>query len=234
MKKGLLLLTICASVVAYAGKKKKKDKCEASCAPKALVLSNEMDSVNYAIGIIMHDQIKQMKLDTIKTELVKQGMDGSVKQDTIMTVEEASQVLNAYITAAQEKENEKNIKEGKDYLANNKQREGVMVTPTGLQYEVIKEGLGAKPQATDQVTVHYHGTTIDGNVFDSSIERGQPATFGLNQVIKGWTEGVQLMSVGSKYKFFIPYELGYGARGAGGAIPPYATLIFEVELLSIQ
>jgi len=123
--------------------------------------------------------------------------------------------------------------QGEQFLAENALKDGVKVTESGLQYEVLKMGKGAKPSATDRVKVHYHGTLIDGTVFDSSVERGEPIVFGLNQVIKGWTEGVQLMPVGSKFRFYIPQELGYGERAAG-SIPPYSTLIFEVELLGIE
>lgn len=123
---------------------------------------------------------------------------------------------------------------GEQFLAANAKRPEVKTTPSGLQYEVIEATIGQKPKATDKVRVHYEGTLTDGTVFDSSYKRGEPITFGLNQVIKGWTEGLQLMSVGSKYKLYIPYELGYGAQGAGGSIPPYAALIFTVELLGIE
>ena len=129
---------------------------------------------------------------------------------------------------------EKNQKEGAAFLAANAKKAGVKTTPSGLQYLVIKEGAGKKPAATDAVTVHYRGTLLDGTEFDSSIKRGQPATFPLNQVIKGWTEGVQLMKEGAKYRFFIPSEQAYGPRGAGASIGPNATLIFEVELISVQ
>lgn len=124
--------------------------------------------------------------------------------------------------------------EGEKFLAENAKRAEVKTTPSGLQYEVIEATLGQKPSATDKVRVHYEGTLIDGTVFDSSYKRGESITFGLNQVIKGWTEGLQLMSVGSKYKLYIPYDLAYGAQGAGGSIPPYAALIFTVELLGIE
>lgn len=125
------------------------------------------------------------------------------------------------------------IEKGKTFLEENKKRPEVTETPSGLQYEVLVQGDGPKPGPTTKVTTHYHGTTIDGKVFDSSVQRGSPLSFGLNQVIKGWTEGLQLMPVGSKYKFFIPYDLAYGTSGAGGSIPGGATLIFEVELFSI-
>ena len=123
---------------------------------------------------------------------------------------------------------------GEKFLAENAKRPEVKTTPSGLQYEIIEATIGQKPKATDKVKVHYEGTLTDGTVFDSSYKRGEPITFGLNQVIKGWTEGLQLMSIGSKYKLYIPYQLGYGAQGAGAAIPPYAALIFTVELLGIE
>ena len=127
-----------------------------------------------------------------------------------------------------------NKEAGQKFLADNGKRAGVTTTASGLQYEVIKAGTGNKPAATDQVKVHYHGTTIDGSVFDSSVDRGEPVTFGLGQVIKGWTEALQLMPVGSKWKIYIPSELGYGEQAAGPKIKPNSTLIFEVELLSIE
>ena len=231
----LSVLSLAAVTLTFAGKKKKKKSCEATCEVKqAVKLNNEADSLNYAIGILMGDQIKTMPFDTINPELVKQGLDGAFNNDTIMDVDQSRQFLDAYMRSAQEREAKKAKKEGADFLAKNAQREGVTTTESGLQYEIVKESFGAKPLATNQVTVHYRGTLIDGTVFDSSYDRGQPATFGLNQVIKGWTEGVQLMSVGSVYKFYIPYELGYGERGTGQSIPGYSTLIFDVELLEIK
>ncbi|MBS1660437.1 MAG: FKBP-type peptidyl-prolyl cis-trans isomerase [Bacteroidetes bacterium] len=127
-----------------------------------------------------------------------------------------------------------NLKAGQEFLEANKNKPGVVALPSGLQYEVITEGTGVKPLASNKVTCHYHGTLIDGTVFDSSVKRGQPATFPLSAVIKGWTEGLQYMATGSKYRFFIPPSLGYGERGAGGTIGPNSTLIFEVELLGVS
>jgi FKBP-type peptidyl-prolyl cis-trans isomerase len=155
-------------------------------------------------------------------------------QTTLITMEDAGAVLAAHAQQQLETQTEANKMKGADYLAENAKKEGVSVTESGLQYSVITQGDGAKPGATDQVTVHYRGTLIDGTEFDSSYSRGEPATFGLNQVIPGWTEGVQLMNVGSKYLFVVPYQLGYGERGAGGAIGPFETLIFEVELIEIK
>lgn len=164
-------------------------------------------------------------------ELIKQGFINGLKQyDEMMTADEAG----AYIQTTIDNIKYGDVKgQGEAFLAENALREGVITTESGLQYEVLKMGRGKKPSETDRVKVHYHGTLIDGTVFDSSVERGEPIVFGLNQVIKGWTEGVQLMPIGSKFRFYIPQELGYGSRAAG-SIPPYSTLIFEVELLGIE
>ena len=162
--------------------------------------------------------------------LIKQGFINGLLGDTVMTGEQAGE----YIQTTMNNIKYGTVKEdGEKFLADNALKEGVTTTESGLQYEVLKMGKGKKPAATDRVKVHYHGTLIDGTVFDSSVDRGEPIVFGLNQVIKGWTEGVQLMPVGSKFRFYIPQELGYGAQAAG-SIPPYSTLIFEVELLGIE
>ena len=151
-----------------------------------------------------------------------------------MTIEEAGNALNAHAEKQFQEQSAANRKRGEDYLKSNAEKEGVKVTESGLQYSVITAADGAKPKATDEVTVHYRGTLIDGTEFDSSYSRGAPTSFTLNEVIPGWTEGVQLMSVGSKYRFVIPFNLAYGERGAGGQIGPFETLIFEVELLEIK
>jgi FKBP-type peptidyl-prolyl cis-trans isomerase len=155
-------------------------------------------------------------------------------QATLITIEDAGAALATYAEQQLATQTETNKMKGATYLEDNAKKEGVIVTESGLQYSVVTQGGGAKPTATDQVTVHYRGTLIDGTEFDSSYSRGEPATFGLNQVIPGWTEGVQLMNVGSKYLFVVPHELGYGERGAGGNIGPFETLIFEVELIEIK
>ena len=150
------------------------------------------------------------------------------------TPQEANQIIQGFLQAKSEEQYGANKEAGEKFLTDNAKRDEVTVTASGLQYEVLSEGNGAKPSATDQVTVHYHGTLTNGTVFDSSVERGQPATFGLNQVIKGWTEGLQLMSKGAKYRFYIPQDLAYGATPhPGGPIEPYMTLVFDVELLDI-
>nr|WP_290931575.1 FKBP-type peptidyl-prolyl cis-trans isomerase [Haliscomenobacter sp.] len=195
--------------------------------------SSKMDSVSYNLGILIAQNLKRQGLEKVNpTELAKGIADAlaGVKVDLAQCNESVSE----YLTAQQAKKFEGNVAEGKKFLEENKKRPEVKTTNSGLQYEIMKAGTGAKPTANDKVTVHYHGMLLNGTVFDSSVERGQPATFGVNQVIPGWVEGLQLMPLGSKWKFFIPYDLAYGERGAGGEIGPFATLIFEVELLKIN
>lgn len=235
MKKGLLVLFVVllgaggAQAQLFKFGKKKKAKKE------QMELSNELDTVSYSLGVNIGQNLKSQGLDSVNLEALSKGFSDVFEGDSVqISAEEAGQILQKFFTEIQEKKTEAMKAAGRKFLEENGKRPEVVTTSSGLQYEVITPAEGPKPAATDQVTVHYHGTLIDGTVFDSSVNRGQPATFGLNQVIKGWTEGVQLMSVGAKYRFFIPYELGYGERGAGGQIGPYATLIFDVELLSIK
>jgi len=202
---------------------------------KTMALTNEVDSISYSLGLSIATNIKNQGMDTVNPELIAEAFTHVFNGDsTHISIDEANQSINAYFQKMKDKESQAAKQDGIDFLAENKNRDGVSVTESGLQYEVIEEGSGDHPDANDEVTVHYKGTLTDGTTFDSSYDRGQPATFGLNQVIRGWTEGLQLMTVGSKYKLYIPYELGYGERGAGGQIPGYATLIFEVELLKIN
>ncbi len=173
----------------------------------------------------------------VNIDLLKQGLINGIKGYEQMSANEAQMYLNTAMQQLQDKQNEdmygNNLREGEEFLAQNKTQPGVVTTESGLQYKVIKEGKGKKPSATDRVKVHYHGTLMDGTVFDSSVERGEPTTFGVNQVISGWTEALQLMPVGSKWILYIPQELAYGSQNMG-TIQPYSPLIFEVELLGIE
>ena len=198
-------------------------------------LATELDTASYALGINMANQMKTIGMDEVSIMAFAKGFQQVIDgEKTDVTVEETNPILQAYFTNIQEKRDAANLKEGQDWLAANGKKSGVITTASGLQYEVMREGTGIKPLATDSVKVHYHGTLIDGTVFDSSVDRNEPVEFQLNGVITGWTEGVQLMSVGSKYKFFIPSELAYGANPRpGGPIEPNMALIFEVELLDV-
>jgi FKBP-type peptidyl-prolyl cis-trans isomerase len=199
----------------------------------AVDLDNEKDKASYSLGMLIGQNTKNfgdLNFDALIEGLKAQHTDA----ETAITLEEADATLKSYQQKIAAERAEVAAAEGKAYLEENKAREGVTVTDSGLQYEVLQEGDGPKPAVTDTVRVHYLGTLLDGTEFDSSIARGEPAEFGLNGVIPGWTEGLQLMNTGSKYRFVIPSELAYGERGAGGAIGPGATLIFEVELLEIK
>ena len=198
-------------------------------------LNNEIDSVSYSLGVNIANNIKSQGFEDINPAAMAKAIEDVYTEgsETMISAEDAGNFLNNYFQTLQAKKQEEANKEGSAFLTENGARPEVTTTESGLQYEVLTQGDGPKPAATDEVTVHYHGTLPNGEVFDSSVDRGQPATFGLNQVIKGWTEGVQLMNVGSKYRFVIPSDLAYGPRGAGGKIGPNATLVFEVELLSI-
>ena len=194
-----------------------------------------MDKVSYALGLSLGQNMASSGVKTIEFDDLVAGMKAIMnKEKPAISFDEAQEVLNTFFAELEAKVAGQAKAEGEAFLAENAKREGVIVTGSGLQYEVLTAAEGKKPKATDKVKVHYEGTLIDGTVFDSSYRRGEAISFGLNQVIKGWTEGVQLMSVGAKYKFFIPYNLAYGERGAGAQIPPYAALIFTVELLGIE
>ena len=197
--------------------------------------TTEMEKVSYSLGVNVAKSVKAQGLEIIDSQAIaKAFQDVFDGKDLEISEEEANLILQEYFTKINDKAQEKNIGIGVKFLEENAKKEGVVTTETGLQYTVITKGDGAKPSETDNVTVHYHGTLLDGTVFDSSVDRGQPATFPVNGVIPGWVEALQLMNVGSKYKLFIPSNLAYGERGAGGAIGPNATLVFEVELLSIN
>ena len=194
-----------------------------------------MEKLSYALGLIIGNNLKGMNIEglltTEFTRAVEQVLNGEKLE---MTEVQAQGLVQEFLREQQEVAGKAAREAGENFLAENAKREGVKVTETGLQYEVLTPALGIKPTPTDTVTCHYEGRLIDGTVFDSSYRRGEPASFPLQGAIRGWTEGLQLMSIGSKFRFFIPFDLAYGAQGAGGSIPPYAALIFDVELLGIE
>ncbi|WP_305851950.1 FKBP-type peptidyl-prolyl cis-trans isomerase [Spirosoma sp. KCTC 42546] len=199
------------------------------------------DSVSYSIGVFMAQNLKQQGISDLNNALLMRGLEDALSgQSTQLTQAQCGQVMNNFMqkqmasrNAEGMKASAENKKIGSAFLAENKTKAGVVTTASGLQYSIEKEGTGAKPTATDRVKVHYTGRLIDGKVFDSSVERGQPAEFGVTEVIKGWTEALQLMPVGSKWKLYIPSDLAYGDRAAGADIKPGSTLVFDVELLDI-
>jgi len=193
-----------------------------------------MDKFSYAIGLGIGQNLLSMGAQGINVEDFAQAIaDVLNRKETAISHNEAREIVNKYFMELEEKMNAENIEKGKAFLEENAKKEGVITLPSGLQYQVLTEGNGKKPSATDKVKCHYEGTLIDGTLFDSSIKRGQPAVFGVNQVIRGWVEALQLMNEGSKWRLFIPSELGYGAQQAGEMIPPHSTLIFEVELIEV-
>ena len=193
-----------------------------------------MDKLSYALGLSMGHNFLGSGIKSLNVEDFAKGVEAVYKQEKPeISFDEAKKIINEFFSNLQDEIAETNKQAGKEFLAENAKRSGVVVLPSGLQYEVLAEGKGRKPKATDKVQCHYHGTLIDGQVFDSSIKRGTPAVFGVNQVIPGWVEALQLMPEGSRWKLYIPSDLAYGEQGAGGSIPANATLIFEVELIKI-
>ncbi len=193
-----------------------------------------MKDISYSLGMNIASNLKSSGVDTIDFEEFNTGLKAVFNGEaTRMNTEDANQMLQDYFGALQQEQHGSNIEAGKTFLAENAKKENIVELESGLQYEILKEGTGEKPKATDQVKCHYHGTLIDGTVFDSSVERGEPAVFPVNGVIQGWVEALQLMPTGSKWKLFIPSDMAYGDKGAGQAIAPHSTLIFDVELLEI-
>ncbi len=205
-------------------------------------LDNNMDNVSYALGLGIGRQLLQMGASDLSIDdfacAIKDVLAGNplkvANKDAQKIVENYFKEKEQQLNAQRAEQGKVSRKAGEDYLRKNATNEGVVVLPSGLQYKVLTNGQGKKPKATDEVVCHYEGFLVDGTVFDSSYQRGEPATFRLNQVITGWTEGLQLMEEGAKYRFFIPYRLGYGENGAGTLIPPYSTLIFDVELIKVN
>jgi len=214
-------------------KKKKKKKSETEVVTPLMV--NELDTVSYALGMGVAKNLHSSGLDSVNIKAFNEGFLNVFNGDsTLISEADVQLLLSSYFQGLAEEQQNKYLKEGEDFLAKNKLRPEVDTTTSGLQYEVIIEGQGVHPTPTNEVTVHYTGKLLDGTVFDSSVERGEPITFNLGQVIPGWTEGLQLMQPGAKYILYIPSNLAYGAKGAGADIPPNATLIFEIELIDVK
>lgn len=248
MKKTIMvaLALLVAGATLSTAQAAKKDKKQKNQQPTpTVVLASGSDSVSYAAGYVLADIVRQRFLGGLATELkdtpdslqmalAYQGLFDALKGDTtLFKMQPAEQFLNQRVADIHKAKEEKQKAAGVEYLKENATKEGVTVLPSGLQYKVLTAGTGPVAKTTDKVKVHYEGRLIDGTVFDSSYKRGEPATFAPNQVIKGWTEALTLMPVGSKWQLYIPQELGYGARGAG-SIPPFSTLVFDVEVLGIE
>ncbi|TCO07236.1 FKBP-type peptidyl-prolyl cis-trans isomerase [Natronoflexus pectinivorans] len=194
-----------------------------------------MDKVSYALGMNIAHNLSSNGMGSVNYDDFLSGFKAVMeKENAAMDGNEANQVLNAHFSALEAEKQKVNKQAGEDFLAENAKREGVITLKSGLQYEVVQDGNGKTPSATDQVKCHYHGTLIDGTVFDSSVQRGEPAVFPVNGVIQGWVEALQMMKEGSKWRLYVPSSLAYGSRGAGGAIGPDTTLIFDVELIGIE
>jgi len=197
--------------------------------------TNKMDSVSYSLGVLVAQNMKKQGISDINSASLAKGIE-DVLNDKELDIDpaKANQVVQDYMQEKQAEQFAPVIEKGKAFLKENAKREEVTELPSGLQYEVLQEGTGPSPDSTDRVTVHYTGKLLDGTVFDSSVERGEPATFGVTQVISGWVEALQLMKEGAKWRLYVPYNLAYGERGAGPQIGPYETLVFDVELLKVN
>jgi len=194
-----------------------------------------MNKLSYSLGVILAQNLKHQKIEGFDSADLAKGIEDVMNEkDLSIPLEEANQFVQQHLQAAAMAQHEEVVAAGASFLAENEKRSEVTTLPSGLQYEVLTEGNGPKPKATDEVTTHYHGTLIDGTIFDSSVQRGQPTSFPVNRVIPGWTEALQLMPVGSKWRLVIPHNLAYGEQGAGDVIKPFSTLVFDVELIGIK
>lgn len=245
MKKILFTLLIAASAATgYAQSVKKATPAKKTTASRTvakkpmappLAFRTNLDSASYALGLGTASKMKEGGISKLNFELLLQGFkDAFASRPPLITKEKAEKAVNNMMSNMAKEKYAAQLNEGLTFLEGNKKQPGIQVTASGLQYQVLTKGEGASPTATDTVSVHYKGSLLSGKEFDSSYKRGEPISFPLNRVIPGWTEGVQLMQPGSKYKFFIPYQLAYGEQGAGSDIPPFSTLIFEVELLKVM
>ena len=194
----------------------------------------KMDTVSYSLGVLFAQNFKNNEKLNLDGESMAKGFNDALKGKETISADKCNAIFSTFMSELNQKKFTVNIEKGKAFLAENAKKPGVKVTASGLQYEVIKEGTGITPKATDKVKTHYHGTLLDGKVFDSSVQRGEPIEFPCNGVIQGWQEALLLMKEGSKYKLYVPYNLAYGEKGAGGSIGPYETLIFEVELIKVN
>lgn len=225
----LLIMTMFLSITSWSCKSQNKVD------NKKIDLSNKVDSASYSIGVQIGANFAQQGLDTIMNiNLIIEGIKDQVAKNAKIELAQTDKIIQDFFTEMQKSKSAGKLEEGEKFLKENGKREGVTTTASGLQYEVIKMGTGPKPNASSTVKVNYRGTLLNGTEFDSSYARNEPISFPLNGVIKGWTEGLQYMPTGSHFKFYIPWDLAYGERGAGQLIGPYETLIFEVELLSIE
>jgi FKBP-type peptidyl-prolyl cis-trans isomerase FklB len=233
---GLLILSTGIMTVQAQNKTDKGKKGKpTNTKEQTMNVENKLDSVSYALGVNIAENLSNQGISELNTDALARGMEDFFKKNNlVISRDEINTVINGYMQAKQAEQREAATREGREFLEKNGKREGVITLPSGMQYEILIPGNGPKPKPADKVTTHYHGTLIDGTVFDSSVERGQPATFGVTQVIQGWQEALQLMPQGSKWRLYIPYNLAYGERGAGGKIGPFATLIFDIELISIN
>ena len=222
---GSLLMTGCTET----------ESAESNISEASVTLETKLDSVCYGLGVDIADNLKGQGLGDLNVEAMAKGLRDILNDSELAISKEAvGPLLNEYMGQMQAEKAKEAAKEGEEFLAINATKKGVVTLESGMQYEVLSSGSGATPELNDKVTTHYTGTLIDGTVFDSSVERGQPASFPVSGVIKGWTEALQLMKEGDKWKLYIPYDLAYGDRGAGADIGPYSTLIFEIELISVD
>jgi len=232
MKKTALLIVAC--LLSHLGTFAQTKKSTNNSKDKNMIITPS-DKLSYALGTSIAGNVKSQGVDTINYNLLAKAFeDVYTGAKPLLSAEEANAFLNQYFGELQKAKLGKNKELGEKFLAENKKKPGVFTLPSGLQYQIITDGTGPKPLATDKVKTHYHGTLIDGTVFDSSVQRGEPASFPVNGVIQGWQEALQLMPVGSKWKLFVPSNLAYGERGAGEKIGPNTALVFEVELISIE
>ena len=231
----IALLIVATAFTANAQTKKKKIVAKPTKTTVKILSLSQLDSASYAFGQKIAESLSSEGVNGLNYMLLNRGMQDVFKKNAAMIDSYKSQTLiQEYLTGIKKSKYDTTITAGANFLKANKTKSGVFTTASGLQYEILRDSAaGTQPKATDEVTVHYRGTLLNGKQFDSSYDRKEPATFGLNKVIPGWTEGVQLMKTGSKYRFYIPYQLGYGERGAGANIPPFSTLAFDIELLKI-